>query len=101
MRVKVPLRVGLFVGGALMEAHRIRERNAEKVVVTGGDALKDVREGDTLNFFQIGQGSYGSAADYQSFEGPNSPEWHKSNKVVVCAYEARTIFQFKSQIVGE
>src|SRR5277367_6618852 len=51
--VKVPLRMFAAVGGALMKAHRVRERNPEQIIVAGGQALEYVGEREALG---IGKG---------------------------------------------
>src|ERR1017187_10013972 len=48
VRVEVHSLVRLAMGGALVEAQAIGERDLEEVVVAGGDGLKDVGKGGAL-----------------------------------------------------
>src|ERR1700694_3511950 len=101
VRVNVPLRVGLAVGGTLMEPHAVWKRHLEQIVVTDAEPVKNLRQGIAFRLGKVVEGAHMANAQQHDLEGPYCPEGRQDNKVAVSAHDALFLLQFKLQVIAQ
>ncbi len=85
MRVQVPLIVRLPVRWTLVEAHRVRERNLEQVVIARGERLHDLGQRVPLGVPELLDRPGVPLRQQHGLEWPHGPERHQRREVVVLA----------------
>ena len=86
--MQVPLVVRRAVGGTLVNAHRVRERNLEQAVVARGGALQDVGQAVARRVRQAVNAWEVPLRDHHRFERPNGPERDHGQEAVVLFNQA-------------
>ena len=86
--MQVPFRVGLMIGGLLVEAHGVREWNQKETVVTRGDFLEDAGESQAASGIEFGKRRDMLHREQDGFERPDGPEGHEDDEVFIPANDA-------------
>src|SRR5580692_6227844 len=73
VRVEMPLRMLLSVGRLLVEAHRVRKRRGEQIVVTYRQAAQYASQVIAFRFRELGHATDMAAAQNHRLERPYSP----------------------------
>lgn len=93
MRVKMPGFVRLAVGWPLMKTHGIGKGGFEQIVVTNGDAAKDVAEKVALVRAELIERRDVTLTQDERFERPDGPEGHHYSERIVLANDALVSLQ--------
>src|SRR5580698_3469661 len=101
MRVEVPFRMIWArmicarmihtIAGRLMEAHRVREGNAEHFIVRGSNALQNLAQGASVVAREFVHASEMPAAANQNFKRPDCPEGHERHEPVILTNHAHLL----------
>lgn len=98
MGVKMPLRMFLTIRGPLMEAHRIRERGLEEIVIPDRQTPEEVGKTLAFRFVESQETGNMTAAQDQGLERPHRPVWYQSNETLVFANNPLSPLQFEIQV---
>jgi hypothetical protein len=101
MGVQMPVRMGRAIGGTLVEAEGVGERDLEQVIVARCQSFEDVRQTRAFLRRQVAESADMPAADDHGFEGPDRPERNQRDKMVVDADKTLFTLEFEGQIIRE
>ena len=101
MSVKVPAFVLEAIGGSLVEAHRIRERDLEAAIIARGEPLQDVGQTVALVAAQLIQACGVAPTGHKSLERPHCPEGDEGHKMIVGGDDSLAELSLQSEIIAK
>src|SRR6266849_4525748 len=97
----MPLWVRIAIRGCLMEAHGIRERDLEEIIVARADSLEDVGPTAPHRTVERDQVSRVALRDQKYLKGPNRPERDERQEGSVLAHNAALGLPFEFHVIAK
>src|SRR5919109_3113332 len=101
MRVQVPGFVRLAAGWPLMEAHRVTKSRLEQIVVTNGDATKNVAKKIAFARSKLVERGDVALAQDERLKRPDRPERNDYGEGIVLANDALVALQLQLQVIAK